>query len=176
MVFQDAVLLPWRSVLANVLLPIEAQKLGRGDYRERAVELLNMVGLGDFMAKYPHELSGGMQQRTAIARALVTDPEFLFMDEPFGALDALTREQLNVELLRIWGQSNKTVVFVTHSISESVFLADRVVVMSARPGRIVHVQPVVLDRPRDLDLMVTAEFGELVTTIRRRLDVQGGLD
>ena len=175
-VFQDAVLLPWRTVLDNVMLPVEVQKLDRHRYRDRALDLLQMVGLEGFVNKYPHELSGGMQQRAAIARSLVTDPAILLMDEPFGALDVLTREQLNLDLLRIWREASKTIVFVTHSISESVFLADRVVVLSARPGRIVQVEPIELRRPRDLDVMVHPEFGRAVTEIRPRLELKGRLE
>src|SRR5205823_6400128 len=138
-VFQDPVLLPWRTVLHNVLLPAEVLRLDRHASRERALALLRLVALDGFEDKYPHELSGGMCQRVAIARALVHDPSLLLMDEPFGALDAMTREFMNVELLRIWRESGKTIVFITHSIPEAVFLADRVVVMSARPGRIQEI-------------------------------------
>ncbi|MEK6711267.1 MAG: ABC transporter ATP-binding protein, partial [Nitrospinota bacterium] len=128
-VFQDAVMLPWRTVLGNALLPADAQDLDRAVYRPRALSLLELVGLKGFEGKYPFELSGGMQQRVAITRALVHDPAVLLMDEPFGALDALTREQMNLELQRIWLESRKTVFFITHSIPEAVFLGDRVVVM-----------------------------------------------
>jgi NitT/TauT family transport system ATP-binding protein len=175
-VFQHAVLMPWRTVLQNALLPVEVQKLDKSRFRKRAHELLELVGLGGFEDKYPFELSGGMQQRNSIVRALVTDPALLLMDEPFGALDAMTREQMNVELLRIWEESRKTVVFITHSIPEAVFLADRVVVMTPRPGRIAAIHDVPLPRPRTLDLMGEPEFGSLVTRIRHHFDAEGTLD
>jgi NitT/TauT family transport system ATP-binding protein len=175
-VFQDPVLLPWRTVLDNVMLPIEVLRLSRDTYRGRAVELLRLVGLDGFEDKYPHELSGGMRQRVALARALVHDPSLLLMDEPFGALDAMTREFMNLELLRIWQEAKKTVVFITHSIPEAVFLADRVVVMSARPGRIQEVVTVDLPRPRDLDMMASDEFGVYTRKIRHLFDAKGWLD
>ena len=136
-VFQTPVLFPWRSVLDNVLLPVDVQRLGRDKMRATAMTLLRMVGLEGFESHLPNQLSGGMQQRAALVRALIHDPSVLLMDEPFGALDAMTREQMNVELQRIWMERRKTVVFVTHSVGEAVFLADRVVVMSPRPGRVL---------------------------------------
>lgn len=148
-VFQDAVLLAWRSVVENVLLPVQMKRLPRKDHENRARELLEMVGLSGFENNYPKELSGGMRQRVAIARALMMDPEVLLMDEPFGALDALTRERMGYELLRIWQQTEKTVVFVTHSISEAVFLSDRVASMSARPGQIERLRTIEVVRPRN---------------------------
>ena len=175
-VFQDPVLLPWRTVLDNVMLPIQVLGLDRRQYRARAAELLRLVGLDGFEDKYPHELSGGMRQRVAIARALVHDPSLLLMDEPFGALDAMTREFMNLELLRVWQQAQKTVVFITHSIPEAVFLADRVVVMSARPGRIVEIVHVDLPRPRDLDMMASDAFGVNSRKIRHLFDAKGWLD
>jgi NitT/TauT family transport system ATP-binding protein len=175
-VFQDPVLLPWRTVLDNVMLPVQVLGLDRASSRVRAVELIELVGLGGFADKYPHELSGGMRQRVALARALVHDPSLLLMDEPFGALDAMTREFMNLELLRIWREARKTVVFITHSIPEAVFLADRVVVMSARPGRIVEVVHVELPRPRDLDMMASDEFGVYSRKIRHLFDAKGWLD
>jgi NitT/TauT family transport system ATP-binding protein len=175
-VFQSAVLLQWRNVLNNVLLPADAQGLRRDAYRDRARELLAMVGLSGFESKYPSELSGGMQQRVAITRALVHDPALLLMDEPFGALDAMTREQMNLDLQRIWMQSGKTVFLITHSIPEAVFLGDRVAVMTARPGRIAGILPVPFARPRPLDLMATPEFGRIVTDIRKMLNVEQGID
>jgi NitT/TauT family transport system ATP-binding protein len=175
-VFQTATLLPWRNVLANTLLPVEVQGLDRKVYTARAHSLLQMVGLAGFERKYPFELSGGMQQRVSITRALVHDPAVLLMDEPFGALDALTREQMNLELQRIWSTAKKTVFLITHSISEAVFLADRVLVMSARPGRIIAEFPVSFERPRALDIMGAPEFGRLITEIRRRLTAAGALD
>jgi NitT/TauT family transport system ATP-binding protein len=175
-VFQTATLLPWRNVLQNALLPVHVQGLDRQRYGERAEQLLHMVGLAGFERKYPFELSGGMQQRVSITRALVHDPAVLLMDEPFGALDALTREQMNLELQRIWAAAGKTVFLITHSISEAVFLADRVVVMSARPGRILAEFEIAFPRPRTLEVMGTPEFGRLVTEIRRRLSATGALD
>ncbi|MGV8951042.1 MAG: ABC transporter ATP-binding protein [Cypionkella sp.] len=169
-VFQQPLLLPWLSVLDNVLLPVDVQGRRVHDYRQRARELIAMVGLGGFEDKYPSELSGGMQQRVALARGLIHDPKVLLMDEPFAALDAMTRENMGVELLRIWDANKKTVLFVTHGISEAVFLSDRVVVMSARPGRISRIVDIPFARPRTLDLMATAAFAELVGEIREVFD------
>jgi NitT/TauT family transport system ATP-binding protein len=166
-VFQEPTLLPWRTVLANVLLPIELAGLDLAAGTERAMALMATVGLAGFEHKYPRELSGGMRQRAGICRALVRDPQLLLMDEPFGALDAMTREFLNVELQRIWLGSGKTVVFVTHSIPEAVFLADRVVVMSPRPGRIAEVVDIDLPRPRRLGDMAHEQAGALLARIRR---------
>jgi NitT/TauT family transport system ATP-binding protein len=175
-VFQSPVLFPWRTVLDNVLLPIDVQGLPREQHRAAALELLALVGLQGFEQRYPWELSGGMQQRVALTRALVHDPAMLLMDEPFGALDAMTREQMNVELQRIWLERKKTVVFITHSIPEAVFLGDRVLVMSARPGRILADVRVGLPHPRALDVMSTPAFGEHVRAIRQRFAVAGRLD
>ncbi len=175
-VFQDPVLLPWRTVLNNVLLPAQVLGLDARASRDRAMALLKLGGLESFEDKYPHELSGGMRQRVAIARALVHDPSLLLMDEPFGALDAMTREFMNLELLRIWRQSGKTIVFITHSIPEAVFLADRVVVMSARPGRVQEIVSVELPRPRDLDIMASDEFGVYARKIRHLFDAKALLD
>ena len=175
-VFQDPVLLPWRTVFDNVMLPVEVLDLDRARSGERAMDLLALVGLTGFEDKYPHELSGGMRQRVAIARALVHDPSLLLMDEPFGALDAMTREFMNLELLRIWKESGKTIVFITHSIPEAAFLADRVIVMSARPGRIKEIVEVRLPRPRDLDMMASDEFGVYTRRIRHLFDAKGWLD
>ena len=144
-------LLDWRDVLGNVLFPIDMRGLRVADYRERALSLLGTVGLADFTKAHPYQLSGGMKQRCAIARALVHDPGLLLMDEPFGALDALTREQMRIDLERIWMQSAKTVLFITHSIDEAVLLSDRVIVMSPRPGRIERVLEVDMPRPRGFD-------------------------
>ena len=149
-VFQRPVLFPWRSVVENILFPIEMLGWNVAEYREEVQRLIQLVGLGGFENALPNELSGGMQQRVSICRALVYDPKMLMMDEPFGALDAMTREDLSVELLRIWTERKKTVIFVTHSIPEAVLLADRVVIMSARPGRILMDLPVNLPRPRSL--------------------------
>jgi NitT/TauT family transport system ATP-binding protein len=171
-VFQSPVLLPWRTVLDNVLLPIRVLKLDLARHTEAAHDLLSLVGLAGFEKKYPNELSGGMQQRVAIVRGLIHDPRILLMDEPFGALDALTRERMNVELQRIWLANRKTVFFITHSVAEAVFLSDRVLVMSSRPGRIVEDLPVRFARPRDIDLMSTAEFGALTRHLRHALGSQ----
>jgi len=165
-VFQSPVLFPWRSVIDNVLLPADVQRLDRASHARLARELLDLVGLNGFENRYPWELSGGMQQRVAIVRALIHDPAMLLMDEPFGALDAMTREQMNLELQRIWLERRKTVVFITHSISEAVFLADRVLVMTPRPGRIAEAVKVDLPRPRGLDLIGTASFGTYTRRIR----------
>jgi len=175
-VFQDPVLLPWRTVLDNVMLPVQVLGLDRRAYGARALSLLTLGGLAGFEDKYPHELSGGMRQRVAIARALVHDPSLLLMDEPFGALDAMTREYMNVELLRIWAESGKTIVFITHSIPEAVFLADRVVVMSARPGRIQEIVSIALPRPRDLDMMASDDFGVYTRKIRRLFNAKGWIE
>jgi NitT/TauT family transport system ATP-binding protein len=168
MVFQAALLLKWRSVLDNVLLPVELSGGNPARYRDRAHALLKLVGLADFVAKRPNELSGGMQQRASLCRALIMDPPILLMDEPFGALDAMTRDEMNLELLRIWGEDQaahgaprKTIVFVTHSIPEAVFLADRVVVMSPRPGRVANVHPVPMARPRTAQTRASRDMGQL---------------
>ena len=168
-VFQNPVLLPWRTVIENVLLPAEVQGIPLGQARGRARELLKMVGLAEFENKYPMELSGGMQQRAAISRALVSDPRLLLMDEPFGALDAMTREQMNLDLQRIWRESGKTALLITHSIPEAVFLGDRVVVMTPRPGRVARIVEVALPRPRTIDAMGDPLFGRLTSEIRRLL-------
>lgn len=174
-VFQDAILFPWRTVLENVELPIEVAKADRRRFRAKASELLKLVGLGDFENKYPHELSGGMQQRVSLARALIQNPALLLMDEPFGALDAMTREQMTLELQRIWSASKKTVIFVTHSISEAVFLSDRVFVMSGRPSRIADVIEIDAPRPRTLAMLSTPEFGAHADRIRKLLSASGDL-
>ena len=171
-VFQQPILLPWRTVLENTMLPIEVMGLPLDQYRERAHEILDMVGLTGFADRYPFELSGGMQQRVSITRALVYEPDVLLMDEPFGALDAMTRESMNLELLRIWSKSDKTVLFVTHSISEAIFLSDRVVTLTPCPGRLVDTVQVDLPRPRRLDLMQTEAFGKLSKRIRSLLGIK----
>jgi NitT/TauT family transport system ATP-binding protein len=176
MVFQAATLLPWRTILENVMLPIDVQRLDKKRYRARAMELLEMVGLEGFEDRYPRELSGGMQQRAGICRALVHDPDVLLMDEPFGALDAMTREYMNLELLRIWRESGKTIVLVTHSIPEAVFLSDRVVVMSPRPGRMVELVDIDLERPRELELMQSDAAGAYVRRIRKHFNAAGVVD
>lgn len=166
MVFQAATLLPWRTIIENVMVPAEIQKLDRKEHLARAHDLLDLVGLTGFEDKYPFELSGGMQQRAGICRALVHDPAVLLMDEPFGALDAMTREYMNVELLRIWKESQATILFVTHSIPEAVFLSDRVIVMSPRPGRIAEVMNIPIDRPRGLGVMSSDQAGAYIDKIR----------
>jgi len=169
MVFQSPVLLRWRTVLGNVLFPADALGRGRAGYRDRALELLKLVGLEGFEGKYPYELSGGMAQRVSLSRALLLDPDLMLMDEPFGALDALTREEMNLELLRIWEERRKTILFVTHSISEAVFLADRVLVMSARPGRIVAERTVDLPRPRALEVSYEPYSVAIVQELREHI-------
>ena len=159
MVFQQPLLLKWRRVLQNVLLPAEILGLPMKEAKERAYDLLNMVGLVGFEDKYPYELSGGMQQRAAIARALIHDPKLVLMDEPFGALDALTREKMNLELLDIWRKSQKTIIFVTHGIQEAVLLGTHVAVMSASPARLADYFEVDLPHPRSLDMKTSVKFG-----------------
>ena len=169
-VFQDPLLLEWRTVRENVMLPIQVLRLPSETYAPRCDALLEMTGLTRFAGNYPRELSGGMQQRVAICRALVFDPEILLMDEPFGALDAMTRDYMNLELLKLWEHSRKTIVLITHSINEAVFLSDRVYVMSASPGTIRDVVPVDLPRPRALSVSATPRFGEIVARIRTHFD------
>lgn len=172
-VFQDPVLLDWRSSIDNVMIQIEARRLDRKAYLPRAQQLLTSVGLGDFQDKYPFELSGGMRQRVSICRALVHRPRLLLMDEPFGALDALTRDQMNFDLQRMWLQDPITVLLVTHSISEAVFLSDRIVVMSPRPGSIDTIVKVDLPRPRGLEIQETPEFSRYVRDIKQRFAIRG---
>ncbi len=172
MVFQAPLLLKWRRILDNVLLPAELLGLPMGPARERARALMQMVGLAGCEDKYPYELSGGMQQRAAIARALVHDPKLVLMDEPFGALDALTREKMNLELLRIWKESGKTIVFVTHGISEAVFLGTRVVVLTAGPARMADNFEIHLARPRTLDMKTQEAFGVYTRRIYRLLGME----
>ncbi len=166
LVFQQPVLLPWRNVLDNVLLPIEILGWPVRSYRRTALDLLSLVGLEGFETRSPRQLSGGMQQRVAIARALIYDPKVLLMDEPFGALDALTREELSLELMRIWEERKKTVIFVTHSIPEAVLLADRVVAMTPRPGRIAKIVEVKLPRPRTVEMEYSDQFKEYASALR----------
>lgn len=175
MVFQKPVLLPWRTNFENILLPMEFRGRVNKGTRNRAKELLELVGLEAFGDKYPYELSGGMQQRVAISRALISDPEILLMDEPFGALDAMTRDAMNFELLRIWREAERTVVFVTHSIQEAIFLSDRVVVMSRGPGRVVEALNIDLPRPRTKAHRYSPEFGEYETYISRLIGVDVGV-
>ena len=170
-VFQSPVLLAWRKALDNVLLQIESRKLNVERYRERALQLLELSGLKGFEHKYPNELSGGMQQRVSISRALIHDPPLLLMDEPFGALDAITRDEMNLELLRIWQDEKKTVLFITHSIPEAVFLGDRVVVMTPRPGKVAEIVNVDLPRPRTTAVRDEPQFVSYVRQIRKSLGV-----
>jgi NitT/TauT family transport system ATP-binding protein len=172
-VFQSVNLMPWRTVLRNVTLPLEVAGVPRPAREERACALLELVGLAGFEASYPRQLSGGMAQRVAIARALVADPEVLLLDEPFGALDALSREQMNEELLRIWQAQRVTAVMVTHDLQEAIFLADRVLVMSPRPGRFVAEVRVDLPRPRRLEVKYTEFFGVLSRRVREAVESSG---
>jgi NitT/TauT family transport system ATP-binding protein len=174
MVFQAPVLFDWRSVEDNVKLPLEILGQDSATRTKRAREMLELVELGDFLKHHPYQLSGGMQQRVAIARALAFQPSILLMDEPFGALDEMTRERMNDEVLRIWEQTGTTILFVTHSIPEAVFLSSRVVVMSPRPGRITTIVDVDLARPRNEDTRETRRYFELVTEVREALRRGGG--
>ena len=166
-VFQSPTLLPWATILDNVLFPAKMMGLASPEIRERAKALLKLVGLEGLERRFPRELSGGMQQRAGICRALIHNPDVLLMDEPFGALDALTREELTIELLRIWTTQPKTILFVTHSIPEAVMLADRVVVMSAHPGRVAEVLPVDLPRPRSFEMESADEFHRCTQRVRQ---------
>jgi NitT/TauT family transport system ATP-binding protein len=166
LVFQQANLMPWRTVLGNVVLPLEISKVPPEEAHHQAMALIELVGLREFTNTYPADLSGGMAQRVAIARALVHNPAFLLLDEPFGSLDALTRERMGQELLRIWRAQRKTVVMVTHSVPEAVFLSDRVLVLSPRPGTVSAALVVDLPRPRGLVVMETAAFGALAGRVR----------
>jgi len=174
--FQAPVLLPWRTIEANVLLPAEIHKLDIAAMREKARRVLDTVGLGDFKAAYPKQLSGGMQQRAALARVLAYEPQVLLMDEPFGALDEFTREAMNLELMRIASEANITVVFVTHNIAEAVFMSDRVVVMTPRPGKVSGIVDIPLARPREIETMQDPLFTELVFEIRSILGRANGND
>jgi NitT/TauT family transport system ATP-binding protein len=175
-VFQDSVLFDWRTVAKNISLPLELAGWSRERRRERVREMLELVELTGFESHHPWQLSGGMQQRVSIARALSFDPALLLMDEPFGALDEMTRERLNLELLRIWQASGSTVIFVTHSISEAVFLSTRVVVMSPRPGRITGIVDVDLPQPRTIRTREEPRFAELIREVRRTLRAGGGFE
>ena len=175
-VFQAPVLLPWRTVIENVMIPVEVQHQNKKEYYPRARELLKLVGLSDVEGKYPFELSGGMQQRVGIGRALVCDPTILLMDEPFGALDAMTREMMNIELLRIWRESKKTIIFITHSIPESVLLSDRVIVLAPCPGKVIKIVDIDLPRPRHLEMISSQEFGDYASEIRSMIGGVGGID
>lgn len=172
MVFQSPVLLPWRNTIANVLFTAEMRGKKPGDYRRRALELVKLANLEGFEERYPYELSGGMQQRVAICRALLLNPSLLLMDEPFGALDIMTREKMGFELLKIWSANKTTVLFVTHSITEAVLLSDLIVVMTARPGKAKAVIPVGLPRPRDVKTLRDPRFVELAATVRDNIEAQ----
>ncbi len=172
MVFQQPLLLKWRRVIDNVLLPAEILGLPMAASRDRARDLIAMVGLEGSEDKYPYELSGGMQQRAAIARALIHDPKLILMDEPFGALDALTREKMNLELLQIWSRARKTILFVTHGITEAVFLGTRVIVFTAGPARMADNFQVDLPHPRTLDMKTNEKFGEYTRRIYRLLGME----
>lgn len=171
-VFQNPVLLEWRTSLKNVLLPIEILGLEGEKYIEKARDLLKLVGLGGFEKRYPRELSGGMQQRVSMARALIHDPALLLMDEPFGALDAITRDIMNLELLRIWGETKKTVVFVTHNIPEAVFLADKVIVLTARPSNVAGIFEVGISRPRSMRVRSLRVYSNLIASIRNLISAK----
>lgn len=168
-VFQSPVLMKWRTVFQNVMLPLEVMGTMNESSHDRVMSLLELAGIRDFAHSYPRELSGGMQQRVSICRALVHNPPLLLLDEPFGALDAMTRSQMNMDLARIWAQTRKTTVLITHSVSEAVFLADRVIVMSARPGRITEIVDVEIPHPRTVDVRGQPKFGELVQQIGRHI-------
>jgi NitT/TauT family transport system ATP-binding protein len=168
MMFQDANLLPWRNLRKNIEFPFEIKK--RPVDVDRVGQLLEQVGLAGFETSYPRELSGGMQQRASIVRALAQDPEVLLMDEPFGALDAFTRDEMNLLLLGLWSETGKTIVFVTHNISEAIFLADRVVVMTPRPGRLARIFDIELPRPRTVEMMFEPDFIELIQEIKRTVE------
>jgi NitT/TauT family transport system ATP-binding protein len=169
MVFQEFGLLPWRTVQANVELGLELKGMAGGARRAVSEPLIEMIGLAGFEGHFPHELSGGMKQRVGLARALATDPNVLLMDEPFAALDAQTRDLMQVELLRVWTKAKKTVLFVTHQIEEAIYLSDRVMVMTKRPGRAKKIFPIDLPRPRDYEMRVTPKFNELKLEIWNEL-------
>jgi NitT/TauT family transport system ATP-binding protein len=170
MVFQQSNLMPWRSVMDNIKLPLELEGMGENKAKQKAQEMIELVGLRGFENSWPRELSGGMAQRVALARALIHDPDLLLLDEPFGSLDAITRDRLWMELSRIWQARQKTVIMVTHSINESLFLADRVMVITQRPGKIKFDLKVDLPRPRNDDIRYTAHFGKLARKLRDAIE------
>jgi NitT/TauT family transport system ATP-binding protein len=175
MIFQDANLLPWRDLWQNIRFPFEIKKIDFNPYEARVMRLLDDVGLAGFEKKMPRELSGGMQQRASIVRCLSYDPDVILMDEPFGALDAFTRDEMNLLIQKIWMETGKTIVFVTHNVSEAIFLADRVVVLTPRPGRLAHIFPVDLPRPRTVDMTFSPEFIEMILKVKATIErgVQG---
>lgn len=166
MIFQDANLLPWRNLEQNIRFPFEIKKLDVKPYQQRINDLIAEVGLSGFEKKFPRELSGGMQQRASIVRCLSFDPSVILMDEPFGALDAFTRDEMNLLIQKIWMETGKTIIFVTHNVTEAIFLADRVVVLSPRPGRLAHIFPIDLPRPRTIEQTFTQEFIEVVLRVK----------
>jgi NitT/TauT family transport system ATP-binding protein len=170
MIFQDANLLPWRNLWQNIKFPFEIKKLDFKPYEERVRALLDDVGLTGFEKKMPRELSGGMQQRASIVRCLSYDPEIILMDEPFGALDAFTRDEMNLLIQKIWMETGKTIVFVTHNVSEAIFLADRVVVLTPRPGRLAHIFPIDLPRPRTIDMTFSPEFIAMILQVKATIE------
>lgn len=172
LVFQQANLMPWRTVMQNILLPLELKNMDQKESKSKAEELIQMVGLDGFENSWPSELSGGMAQRVAIARAFIANPDLLLLDEPFGSLDALTREHMGAELLKIWQDQRRAVVMVTHSISESLLLSDRVIVLSPRPGKIILDMPVALERPRQNGLRYSNEFQQLEKKLRMAIDLK----
>ena len=172
-VFQEATLLPWKTAAANIEFPLEINGVGRAERRARAQSLLDLVGLRDFAERFPHELSGGMRQRVAIARGLVRDPRIVLMDEPFGALDEQTRTKMGQELLNIWQKTKKTIFFITHSLTEALYLSDVVLVMSARPGRIIDTITVELPRPRRFEMIGSAAFGQMRNRIWQQIAGDG---
>ena len=171
-VFQTPVLFQWRTVMDNVMLPVEILGLSKAEYYPKALEMLELTGLSEFREKFPRELSGGMQQRVSISRALVHEPSLLLLDEPFGALDAMTRGEMNMELQRIWSEKKKTSLLITHSIPEAVFLADRVMVMTPRPGHITDIIEIGLPRPRTPEMRLSAEFTECVRQVGKTIGLQ----
>jgi NitT/TauT family transport system ATP-binding protein len=174
MIFQEANLLPWRNLAGNINFPFEIKKIDPKPFQPRIASLLDEVGLAGFENKMPRELSGGMQQRASIVRCLSYDPQVILMDEPFGALDAFTRDDMNLLIQKIWMETRKTIVFVTHNVTEAIFLADRVFVLSARPGRLAHVYPIDLPRPRTIEQTFTPEFIEMMLDIKSRIQHGGG--
>jgi NitT/TauT family transport system ATP-binding protein len=176
MIFQDANLLPWRNLWQNILFPFEIKKISPKPYEHRIRDLLDEVGLTGFEKKMPRELSGGMQQRASIVRCLSYDPSVILMDEPFGALDAFTRDEMNLLIQKIWMETGKTIIFVTHNVSEAIFLADRVVVLTPRPGRLAHVFPIDFPRPRTIDQTYSPEFIKIVLAIKRTITHGGYVD